>query len=61
MPISILVIDDSDSMRAQIIRTLREALLFDQCHEARDGIEGRMKPYTGRRREGETRSRPWRE
>ncbi len=40
MPISILVIDDSDSMRAQIIRTLREALLFDQCHEARDGIEG---------------------
>jgi two-component system, cell cycle response regulator len=40
MPISILVIDDSDSMRSQIVRTLREAALFDQCHEARDGIEG---------------------
>ena len=40
MPISILVIDDSDSMRSQIIRTLREAALFDHCHEARDGIEG---------------------
>lgn len=40
MPISILIIDDSDTMRAQIIRTLREASLFDLCHEARDGIEG---------------------
>jgi len=58
MPISILVIDDSDSMRSQIIRTLREAALCDHCHEARDGIEGRMRPYTGRRRGGETRSRP---
>ena len=40
MSISILVIDDSDSMRSQIVRTLREAALFDHCHEARDGVEG---------------------
>lgn len=40
MPTSILVIDDSEAMRSQIIRTLREASLFDHFIEAEDGIEG---------------------
>ena len=38
MPSSILIIDDSDNVRDLIIRTLREAALFDQYREARDGI-----------------------
>jgi two-component system cell cycle response regulator len=40
MPSSVLIIDDSDNVRDLIIRTLREAALFDQYREARDGIEG---------------------
>lgn len=40
MPTSILIIDDSEAMRSQIIRTLREASLFDHFIEAEDGIEG---------------------
>jgi two-component system cell cycle response regulator len=37
---SVLVIDDSDTIREQIIRTLMDAALFDNCWEARDGLEG---------------------
>jgi diguanylate cyclase (GGDEF)-like protein len=40
MSSSVLIIDDSDNVRDLIIRTLREAALFDQYREARDGIEG---------------------
>lgn len=39
MPTSILIIDDSDQVRAQIVRTLREVSLFDQYLEAGDGID----------------------
>ncbi len=46
MPNSILVIDDSQTMRSQIIRTLREADLFDRYFEAGDGLEG-FKILTG--------------
>jgi two-component system cell cycle response regulator len=49
MPSSVLIIDDSDTIREQIIRTLMDAALFDNCWEARDGLEGfkslmRIKP-----------------
>ena len=37
---SVLVIDDSDKIREQIFRTLREAALFDDYRDARDGIDG---------------------
>jgi diguanylate cyclase (GGDEF)-like protein len=37
---SVLVIDDADSVRYQIIATLKEVSLFDQYREARDGIDG---------------------
>lgn len=40
MPNSILVIDDSQTMRSQIIHTLRGADLFDRYFEAGDGLEG---------------------
>jgi two-component system cell cycle response regulator len=40
MSISVLVIDDSDKIRVEIIRILREVDLFDDYREARDGIEG---------------------
>jgi len=40
MPSSVLIIDDSDSVRELIIRTLRDVSLFDQYREARDGIDG---------------------
>jgi diguanylate cyclase (GGDEF)-like protein len=40
MSSSVLIIDDSDTVRDLIIRTLREACLFDQYRQARDGIEG---------------------
>jgi len=40
MTSSVLIIDDSDNVRELIIRTLREVALFDQYHQARDGIEG---------------------
>lgn len=36
---SILIIDDSDTIREQITRTLREVALFDRIHQAGDGIE----------------------
>src|ERR1700676_4963020 len=40
MSSSVLVIDDSDKIREQVIRTLKGASLFDNYGEARDGLEG---------------------
>lgn len=40
MSSSILVIDDSDLIREQIIRIVTETALFDNCREAGDGLEG---------------------
>jgi diguanylate cyclase (GGDEF)-like protein len=36
---SVLIIDDSDTIREQIVQTIGEAGLFDQIHQACDGIE----------------------
>ncbi len=36
---SVLIIDDSDTIREQISRTLAQAALFDHIHQAGDGIE----------------------
>jgi len=36
---AVLIIDDSDTVREQIARTLDEASLFDRIHQAGDGIE----------------------
>jgi len=40
MPTSILIIDDSDNIRNSIVTTLREVALFEQYHEAKNGIDG---------------------
>ena len=40
MPSSVLIIDDSDNIREQIIRTLMDVALFDDYREAKDGLEG---------------------
>jgi len=40
MPSCVLIIDDSDRFRSQIIRTVMESALFDTYREARDGLEG---------------------
>ncbi|KAF0221296.1 MAG: response regulator [Geobacteraceae bacterium] len=40
MPGSILIIDDSDKVREQIVQTLKGVSLFDHYHEAKDGIDG---------------------
>lgn len=40
MPGSILIIDDSDKVREQIVQTLKGVSLFDSYHEAKDGIDG---------------------
>ncbi len=40
MPSSILIVDDSPKIREQIIRTLRNAGLFDEYREAADGLDG---------------------
>lgn len=40
MPTSILIIDDSDKIREQIVQTLQAVSLVDQYFQARDGIEG---------------------
>jgi len=40
MSSSVLIIDDSENVRDLITRTLREVALFDQYHQASDGIEG---------------------
>jgi len=40
MSSSALIIDDSDTVRYNIISTLKEATLFDHYREARDGIDG---------------------
>uniref|UniRef100_A0A831UDS4 diguanylate cyclase n=1 Tax=Geobacter metallireducens TaxID=28232 RepID=A0A831UDS4_GEOME len=37
---TVLVIDDSDTLREEILRTLREASLFDVYLEAADGLDG---------------------
>lgn len=37
---SVLIIDDSETVRGQIVRTLRQHLLFDRYLEAADGLEG---------------------
>jgi diguanylate cyclase (GGDEF)-like protein len=37
---SVLIIDDSDSVRERIIRTLESYDLFSRYHEADDGLEG---------------------
>ncbi len=37
---NVLVIDDADSIRYQIIGTLKKASLFEQYNEARDGVDG---------------------
>ncbi|GFO70211.1 diguanylate cyclase response regulator [Geomonas limicola] len=40
MSTSVLVIDDSATIRDQVIRTLKEVGLFENYLEARDGLEG---------------------
>ncbi len=40
MSTSVLIIDDSDTVREQIIRTLESFSLFTRYHEAADGLEG---------------------
>ena len=40
MPSSVLIIDDSDKVREQIIRTVMDSALFGSYREARDGLEG---------------------
>jgi two-component system, cell cycle response regulator len=40
MQSSILVVDDSEIVRREIIQILREQSLFNQYHEAKDGLEG---------------------
>ncbi|MRR36656.1 diguanylate cyclase, partial [bacterium] len=40
MNTTVLVIDDSDTLREEILRTLQDASLFDCYLEARDGLEG---------------------
>ena len=40
MPSCVLIIDDSDKFRGQIIRTVMESSLFETFREARDGLEG---------------------
>jgi diguanylate cyclase (GGDEF)-like protein len=37
---SVLVIDDCELLRKQVINIMREASLFDHCQEAGDGMEG---------------------
>ncbi len=40
MPTSVLVIDDSETVRDQIIQTLQKCALFDLYRQAGDGIDG---------------------
>jgi two-component system, cell cycle response regulator len=40
MSTTILIIDDSEQVRANIVRTLKEVSLFEQYLEAGDGIDG---------------------
>ncbi|BEH11909.1 diguanylate cyclase [Geobacter sulfurreducens subsp. ethanolicus] len=40
MAMTALVIDDSEVLREEIVRTLKEARLFETYLEARDGLEG---------------------
>jgi len=40
MPSSVLIIDDSDRFRGEIIRTVMDSSLFGSYREARDGLEG---------------------
>jgi two-component system cell cycle response regulator len=40
MQSSVLVVDDADIVRREIVQILSEQSLFDHYHEARDGLEG---------------------
>jgi two-component system cell cycle response regulator len=40
MAASILIVDDSELVRTQVVEVLRKVALFDNYHEAVDGIEG---------------------
>jgi diguanylate cyclase (GGDEF)-like protein len=40
MAASILIVDDSEVVRTQVVDVLRKVALFDHYHEAVDGIEG---------------------
>jgi two-component system, cell cycle response regulator len=40
MPACVLVIDDSETVREEVIRTLRDVGLFERFFEAKDGLEG---------------------
>jgi two-component system, cell cycle response regulator len=40
MSTSVLVIDDSATIREQVVRTLKDVGLFDHYKEAKDGLEG---------------------
>jgi two-component system cell cycle response regulator len=40
MASNILIVEDSKTVRAQLVATLTSVDLFDNCYEARDGIEG---------------------
>ena len=40
MATSILIVEDSDSVRTQVIELLKAVALFDIFHEAADGVEG---------------------
>lgn len=40
MSSSVLIIDDCELLRKQVINVMREAALFNHCQEARDGMEG---------------------
>lgn len=39
MPASVLVVDDSDTLRREILQALQDKSLFDGYHEAMDGLE----------------------
>jgi diguanylate cyclase (GGDEF)-like protein len=40
MATSILIIDDTKTVRQEIVQILKETALFDDCREAADGIDG---------------------
>lgn len=48
MPSSVLIIDDSVTVREQIIRTLESYNLFSRYYEAEDGLEGFKKLLSSR-------------
>ncbi len=40
MKVSVLVVDDSDTVRREIVHTLKEKSIFSVYHEAMDGLQG---------------------